>query len=342
MAASNQQIRKQQQVAPLQTAGWVRGLSSQMASLVSVTVCFPLEVIKTRMQIQVRTLLCLSPASSFQLQGGRGVNHFGLSSLLFVAKQEGLKGLYRGYSVTAFCSPMFNAMYFPMYEGFKKHFRESFELEEGSFRLYGCSAVASGLISNVITNPFWMVRTRMQAETFRSMCEQNYRSKYSLNLFKNIWLIWQREGFFTLYNGLSASMLGVMHPLIYFPLYEKSKIYFKEHWDGANPDPHHLSSQYILVSTVVCKGITSAMTYPHEVLRARMQDVRLYERSRKVGFFECAGMIWREKGLLSFYDGFVVNLMRISPSYAITFVLYEKFSVEIHRAFQGPAKFSTT
>ena len=96
---------------PDQISSPVRSLSSNLASLISVTVCFPLEVVKTRMQIQVRTLLCLSPASSFQLQGGRGVNHFGLSSLLLVAKQEGLKGLYRGYSVTAFCSPMFNPMY---------------------------------------------------------------------------------------------------------------------------------------------------------------------------------------------------------------------------------------
>jgi len=38
--------------------------------------------------------------------------------------------------------------------------------------------------------------------------------------------------------------------------------------------------------------------------------------------------------MLSFYAGFWVNLMRISPSYAITFVLYEKFSLLFHRAFE--------
>ena len=147
-----------------------------------------------------------------------------------------MRGLYRGYSVTAFCTPMFHAMYFPMYEGFKSFFRENLQLEEGSFSLYAVSAVVSGVISNCITNPFWMVRTRMQAETFRSMSESNYRSKYPLNLFKTMRLIQQREGFLTLYNGLSASMLGVTHPLIYFPLYEKSKIYFKNHWDHDNKD----------------------------------------------------------------------------------------------------------
>lgn len=36
---------------PVKVAGWIRSLSSQSASLISVTVCFPLEVVKTRMQI---------------------------------------------------------------------------------------------------------------------------------------------------------------------------------------------------------------------------------------------------------------------------------------------------
>ena len=40
-----------------------------------------------------------------------------------------------------------------------------------------------------------------------------------------------------------------------------------------------------------------------------------------------------EKGFYSFYDGFFVNLMRITPSYAITFALYENFSVIFQNAF---------
>ncbi len=74
-------------------------------------------------------------------------------------------------------------------------------------------------------------------------------------------------------------MLGVAHPLIYFPLYEKSKIYFKRNWDSSNQDdPDSLSSKYVLISAIMCKAITSAMTYPHEVLRARMHDIRKYEQ----------------------------------------------------------------
>lgn len=181
--------------------------------------------------------------------------------------------------MTAFCTPMFHAMYFPMYEKFKDFYKRTFELEEGTFTLYALAATSGGVISNCITNPFWMVRTRMQTEIFRSLSAENYRAKYPLNLFKTMRIITHQEGFLTLYNGLSASMLGIMHPLIYFPLYEKAKIYLKQNWDSENPDPNTLSSKYVLISAVLCKAITSAITYPHEVVRARLQDVRGYEQS---------------------------------------------------------------
>ena len=122
-------------------------------------------------------------------------------------------------------------MYFPLYENFKRFYKEQFVLEEGDFSLYAVSAVSGGVITNIITNPFWMVRTRMQAETFRAHTEEGYRSKYPPNIFKTMRKIQRQEGFKTLYNGLAASMLGVAHPLIYFPLYEKSKIYWKSNWD---------------------------------------------------------------------------------------------------------------
>ena len=81
-----------------------------------------------------------------------------------------------------------------------------------------------------------------------------------------------------MYNGLSASMMGIAHPLIYFPLYEFAKIYFKSNWDTDNTDPDTLSSKYVLVSAIACKAMASALTYPHEVLRARLHDVRVNEK----------------------------------------------------------------
>ncbi len=114
---------------------------------------------------------------------------YGISSIEEILATEGMRGLYRGYNITAFCVPFFNMMYFPLYETIKGLEKENFKLEEGSFILYSTSATLAGMTCNCISNPLWLVRTRMQAEIFRSMSQENYRSKYPLNIFKTLRII---------------------------------------------------------------------------------------------------------------------------------------------------------
>ena len=76
----------------------------------------------------------------------------------------------------------------------------------------------------------------------------------------------KREGFLSLYKGVPASCFGLLHPLVFFPIYEKQKIYYKTNFE---PDTDKLSTIFILTSSVTSKFIASAVSYPHEVLRAR-------------------------------------------------------------------------
>lgn len=74
-----------------------------------------------------------------------------------------------GYSVSVFCIPLFHTLYFPLYENTKIFFKEKYGWKDNSFKLYSVSAGICGLLCNIATNPFWVVRTRMQAEIFRSI-----------------------------------------------------------------------------------------------------------------------------------------------------------------------------
>jgi solute carrier family 25 folate transporter 32 len=190
-------------------------------------------------------------------------------------KTEGIRGIFRGYTISAFCTPFFHTIYFPLYETIKDNCKKKFGWHENDIKLYSVSASLAGVTCNVITNPFWVVRTRMQGEIFRSMCDKTYNSKYPTNVFKALIRIYKNEGFLTLYQGLSASMVGVLHPLIYFPLYEKSKIWFMRNYE--EPGSETLSHRYVLICAVTCKVLTSLLTYPHEVVRSRQQDIRKYE-----------------------------------------------------------------
>jgi solute carrier family 25 (mitochondrial folate transporter), member 32 len=107
----------------------------------------------------------------------------------------------------------------------------------------------------------------MQAELFRSACELNYHEKYPHNIFRAMAIIARGEGVRALYRGLTASLIGVLHPLIYFPLYETSKLYFITNVQTDSNAP--LESKYVFLSATTCKAFTSLITYPHEVVRAR-------------------------------------------------------------------------
>ena len=72
-------------------------------------------------------------------------------------------------------------------------------------------------------------------------------------------------------SGLTASILGISHALIYFPLYEHWKMYFKSKYE---PDKDKLSNRYVFLSAIFSKSkwgtssdvptlvVSSAIAYP--------------------------------------------------------------------------------
>lgn len=72
----------------------------------------------------------------------------------------------------------------------------------------------------------------------------------------------ENEGFFALYKGLTACAIGLLHPIVYFPLYENLKWRCKKAKGNVN-------SLDIFFIAVVSKLVSTAITYPHIVLRSQ-------------------------------------------------------------------------
>ena len=90
------------------------------------------------------------------------------------------------------------------------------------------SSLIGSSIANVLSNPFWLIKTRVQAEIFRiAKMEDEWISNHYKKTYRNfnhsIWYISHTEGVGALWKGTLASMLGISHVIIYFPLYEKLK-----------------------------------------------------------------------------------------------------------------------
>ena len=116
-----------------------------------------------------------------------------------------------------------------------------------------------------------MLRTRMQSEIFRNQSNSHYNKKYNngiLSIYSNVKYIINKEGVGALYKGISASYIGIIHPLVFFPVYEKSKIYFLNNYEQKGTEK--LSAKYIFIASTLSKTLASVASYPHEILRARL------------------------------------------------------------------------
>lgn len=166
-----------------------------------------------------------------------------------------------------------------------------------------------------------MIRTRMQAEIFRSQGKPNYQRKYR-TILGSIHRVYRNEGFLSLYTGLAASMLNISHVLVYFPIYENLKLFLKNTFE---PEKETLSSKFVSLSVLCSKSAASAVSYPVELIRARQQDTRSHEVQGR-SFFKVLKRTYLKEGLRGFYSGFSLNLIRILPQNIIVFMLYEKLS----------------
>jgi len=171
------------------------------------------------------------------------------------------------------------------------------------------SALIAGGACAVITNPLWVVRTRMITQP--PVHPRLYRTS-----FHAIASISRNEGLAGFYKGLGPSFMGVFHVVIQFPLYERLKLCFQREKERSRV------TEVFLASTI-SKLTASTVTYPHEVLRTRLQNQRGERPPKYWGVRHAIGLIWREEGIRGFYRGLPTNLIRVVPASAVTFLTYE-------------------
>lgn len=128
-------------------------------------------------------------------------------------------------------------------------------------------------------------------------------------------VIYQREGWRAFYKGLTASFLGLSHVALQFPLYEYLKKEARVR--NKNSDSEHVYE--IILASMGAKLVSTLITYPHEVLRSRLQDVR----NKDATILSVLRNIVRREGYLSLWSGLHVNIVRMVPATLSTFLTYE-------------------
>lgn len=175
------------------------------------------------------------------------------------------------------------------------------------------ASAASGVLSAVLTNPIWVVKTRM-------LTTSATQSGAYPGLISGLRSIWRTEGLRGFFHGLTPTLFGVSHGAAYFVAYEKLKL-----WRRQRKQTQDLSNLDTIFTSSLSKVFAGTLTYPHQVVRARMQTYQPGTTLPQAGqgLIKTVLGIWRNEGFIGFYKGMFPNLLRVVPSTCVTFLVYE-------------------
>lgn len=224
----------------------------------------------------------------------------------------------------------------------------------------------AGACSTMATNPIWVIKTRLMAQVSSRASKEARTPWHYRNTLDAARKMYGSEGLRAFYSGLAPALLGLSHVAIQFPLYEFFKMQFTglEMGQVSNEDEksHFVG---ILAATFLSKICATSATYPHEVLRTRLQtqqrswpatstddisfrgslghnqrprapgtassDGMINTRPRYSGIIQTCRSILEEEGWRAFYNGMGTNMVRAVPAAMTTMLTFETLKKVIHK-----------
>jgi len=153
----------------------------------------------------------------------------------------------------------------------------------------------AGSATVMITNPIWVVNTRMTARKSESDDTSLPGSKptkapSTLGTFAKII---KEEGFFRLFAGVMPALVLVINPILQYTLFEQMKNVVEKKRRVTPKDSFYLGAAGKLLAT--------SITYPYITVKSRMHVAG--KEGPKQGMFETFNKILREDGWAGLYGG---------------------------------------
>ena len=150
------------------------------------------------------------------------------------------------------------------------------------------AAAEAGVLVLIITNPLWVVKTRLclQYSNTNDLFHLPPSKRY-FSMVDTFRKVYKYEGLRGFYKGFIPGMFGVSHGAIQFMAYEELKKHYIAHF---KLDPKvKFNTTELLMFAIVSKICAATITYPSQVLRARLQD----QHNIYKGFIDTLVKTWR-------------------------------------------------
>jgi solute carrier family 25 (mitochondrial folate transporter), member 32 len=266
-----------------------------------------------------------------------------------IFQSRGIVGFYQGLTPNLIGSGVSWGVYFYTYNAGKRFFTSQLENPD-SDRLspvhHMMSAAMAGGLTCCVTNPIWMVKTRMQLQSFSPGEAPVYR-----NVPHAFARIIREEGFLSLYRGIGPALTLVSNGALQFMAYEEMRRLLIKH---VVQDESGLNTIHFLAMGAASKCFSATSTYPLQVVRARLYQrasnpsenaaaaatdsssgKKMRTNAKYNGALDVVRRVWRQEGWRGFYRGLVPQLLKTAPASALTLMAYEQVVRLLNANFDG-------
>lgn len=268
------------------------------AGFVEVSLMHPLDLMKTRFQIQ---------------RGPDDPNRYTSLADCFkkMYRNEGALSFYKGILPPLMAETPKRAVKFFTFERYKEMFA-SFQIIPYSSILY-LAGLCSGLTEAVIINPFEVVKVKLQADR-HAFKEQGSTIATAREIIRN-------DGFGRrgLNIGLTSTLgrHGVFN-MIYFGFYHNVRDLIPQ------AETHSLEIGRKLLIGFVSGTIASCVNIPFDVAKSRIQGPQPVPGEIKYRTcFKTIATVYKEEGFLALYKGLLPKVLRLGPGGAIMLLVNE-------------------
>lgn len=274
---------------------------------ISIAVFYPLETVRTRLQVDAD----LGPKSPIALA-------------LNIGQSEGVRSLYRGLPSLVLALSVTNFVYFYAFHGL----RALYDTNTASIDFI-CASI-SGVVTVLVSNPLWVVNTRLKLQGVSFKAKEKGESKelrYN-SVLDCLFGIAQNEGWQALWSGTSSSLMLISNPTIQYSVYEYLKRIQLENIEANSPHLRHL------LNGALSKFVATVFTYPLQVIQTQRRSGRFTEKTnsqmkKKSSFLSLIGQgstIIKRDGMAGLFRGLESKLLQTVLSAALMFFIYEEMA----------------
>lgn len=314
----------------------INGLAGAGGGIIAQLITYPLQTLNTRQQTERDVKKEKRKLGTF-------------AQMCQVVKHEGWGRLYGGLTPSLVGTAASQGVYYYFYQIFRNNAevaaleRKKRGIGDGSVGMLSSLVVAAlaGCVNVLLTNPIWVIVTRMQTHTktlkkfkpCHSELTSSDKSSHatveppSFATSHAIQEVYDEAGLWGFWKGVLPTLIMVSNPSIQFMLYETMLKKIKERRALRKKDNSGVTALEIFLLGALAKLGATIVTYPLLVVKARLQAKQVTtgdKRHHYKGTSDAMLKMIRYEGFYGFYKGMGTKIVQSVLAAAVLFMIKEE------------------